>query len=94
MRKKMLLTRIYEDDLEFEMECLKMYKRILQYFKKQMESSSTLEADMKLLKAPPGQRRGGVRLTSNETMAVTYRVERKKIIRSQLELIRYLMKVV
>ena len=30
----MLLTRIYEDDIEFEMECLKMYKRIMQYFKK------------------------------------------------------------
>ena len=83
----MLLTRIYVDDIVFEMECLRMYKRIVQYFKKQLESSSTLESDMKLLNASTE----GVRLSSNEKMAVTFRAEKKKIIRSQIQLIRYLM---
>ena len=87
---KILLTRIYEDDIEFELECLKRYQEIVKHYQEQLESISTLESDMELLDNPPE----GLHMSSNQRMAVTFRAENKRIVRSHVELIRYVLNVV
>ena len=87
---KILLTRIYEDDIEFEIECLKRYQEIIQHYHEQLEGISTLESDMELLNNPPE----GLSISFNQRMAVTFRAENKRIVRSHLELIRFVLNVV
>mmetsp|Transcript_16492 Transcript_16492/g.28005 ORF Transcript_16492/g.28005 Transcript_16492/m.28005 type:complete len:226 (-) Transcript_16492:159-836(-) len=96
MIKAILLTKVR--DLEFELACMKMYVRIVNFFFfKTEEQQTSLEADLKLrsqfkvqeeLKSK-GKFEGyleGSEISWNMYMALIYRIERKKILRSQLEL--------
>lgn len=72
------------------MECLKRYQDIVKHYQEQLENVSTLESDMELLNDPPE----GLHMSSNQRMAVTFRAENKRIVRSHVELIRYVLNVV
>ena len=71
-----MLTR--PRDLFFEVFVFSMYLKVLEYVKVGMEMKTTLEKDLQLLKTD---------LDWKLKMVIVYRVERKKIIRSQLRLI-------
>lgn len=71
-----MLTR--PRDLFFEVFVFSMYLKVLEYVKVGMEMKTTLEKDLELLKTD---------LDWKLRMVIVYRVERKKIIRSQLRLI-------
>lgn len=65
-------------DLFYEVFTFSFYKNVLEYVKLGMEMKSSLEKDQELLKQD---------MDWNLRMAIVYRSERKKIIRSQLHLI-------
>jgi len=71
-----MLTR--PRDLFYEVFVFGMYLKILEYVKVGLEMKTTLEKDLELLKTD---------LDWKVRMVIVYRVERKKIIRSQLRLI-------
>jgi hypothetical protein len=71
-----MLTR--PRDLFFEVFVFSIYLKVLEYVKVGMEMKTTLEKDLELLKTD---------LDWKLRMVIVYRVERKKIIRSQLRLI-------
>ena len=71
-KKKILLTR--PKNLYFERYVFRFYQGILDFIKLQNEKLSTLEDDLKLLEDP--------NMGFEMRMAVTYRAERKIIIRS------------
>lgn len=71
-----MLTR--PRDLFFEIFVFSMYLKVLEYVKVGMEMKTSLEKDLELLKTD---------LDWKLRMVIVYRVERKKIIRSQLRLI-------
>lgn len=91
---KVFLTQLV--DIEFEQVCLKQYFKILMFWKNVFEQETTLEQDLELLRA---SREGGfelpegMQLTEAQMFAVILRSERKKIIRSQIDLVAYLQKV-
>ena len=71
-----MLTR--PRDLFFEVFVFSIYLKVLEYVKVGIEMKTTLEKDLELLKTD---------LDWKLRMVIVYRVERKKIIRSQLRLI-------
>ena len=87
------MTRM--SNLAFERHCLKRYEEIIQSLMKRLEEMSTLEEDLKLLavSTPNGNVKAKARLTPNQRCALIYRIERNRIIKSQLEIIRYLQQV-
>ena len=80
---KPLLTRIV--DLDFEKMCLKRYEEIMYMVMKKLERETSLAHDLSLISEN--------NLTANQRFSVIYRSERKKIIRDQLDLIRFIIKV-
>ena len=84
--KPRLLTRV--SDIDFEFFCLLKYKEVIDALCADLESKTTLESDLALLSGEV------TTLAGNQYMAVVYRSERKKILRSQAHLIGYLVKVV
>jgi len=76
-KKKILLTR--PKNLYFERYVFRFYQGILDYVKLQNEKLSTLEHDLKMLEDPT--------MDFEMRMAITYRSERKIIIRSQIHLV-------
>ena len=87
---KLLLTRIV--DLEFERKCLDRYLQVITYQTHQLEKGTTLEADQELLSGETELAKE-VNLTSEQKFCVVYRSERKKILRSQKELVSFLLNV-
>lgn len=83
--KPRLLTKI--SDIDFEFFCLLKYKEVIEALCADLESKTTLEADLALLSGNVAT------LTGNQYMAIVYRSERKKIMRSQRHIIEYLVKV-
>ena len=83
--KPRLLTKI--SDLDFELFCLLKYQEVMAALCADLESKTTLESDLALLSGQV------TTLAGNQYMAVLYRSERKKILRSQAHLIGYLVKV-
>jgi len=82
-------------NIEFEMLCLNRYKDIITYQHEVLEAPSTLEEDLDLLKsAQDSTDPEAPKLSPNSYNALLYRTERKKIVRSQLDLINYLIQVV
>ena len=83
--KPRLLTKI--SDIDFELFCLLKYKELVEALCADLESRTTLESDLALLSGKVAT------LTGNQYMAIVYRSERKKIMRSQRHMIEYLVKV-
>ena len=83
--KPRLLTKI--SDIDFELFCLLKYQEVVAALCADLESKTTLESDLALLSGQV------TTLAGNQYMAVLYRSERKKILRSQAHLIGYLVKV-
>mmetsp|Transcript_14219 Transcript_14219/g.24181 ORF Transcript_14219/g.24181 Transcript_14219/m.24181 type:complete len:187 (+) Transcript_14219:1793-2353(+) len=95
---KVLLTQIV--DLEFEAVCLNRYLEVIKSIQRQLESVTTLEQDLALLKdAAESEREDSedtlnlIKLTPNQRFYVTFRVERKRVIRSQIDMATYLLRV-
>ena len=65
-------------DCLFEVYVFGIYKQILEHVQGTLENNTSLEKDQELL---------AEEINWNVKMAIVYRVERKKIIRSQLNLI-------
>ena len=73
-------------DLDYELDCLKSYLNLAMLIKKRLESKTTLEEDLLILEGEPDNWK--------LRMCVIYRSEKKKIIRSQIDMILYLINVV
>ena len=74
------------EDLNFEMKCLRRYEEIALQMAHHVERTSPLEADLMMLESKG--------LKPKEKFALIYRSEMKKTMRAQLELIRFVSKVV
>ena len=83
--KRRLLSKI--SDIDFEFFCLQKYKEAIEALCADLESKTTLESDLALLSGEV------TKLTGNQYMAIVYRSERKKILRSQKHMIEYLLEV-
>ena len=73
---KLLLTE--PCSIEFEKYCFKTYEATISYIIENLNQVSTLEEDLKLLEHNPNRKP----LSANFRMAVVYRSEKKKILRS------------
>ena len=78
------LTRV--TDLKFELYCLEFYEQLVNHLVETYEQFSTLEHDMDLLSKPFD--------SYYRKMAVLFRSERKKIIRSQRTVVRFVIKLI
>lgn len=78
-------------DIEFEKFCLRKYLELLKWLKGKHERLSTLETDLSMLDE---KTEVDLQLTDNQRFAVVYRSEKKKIIRSQIEIATYLLQVI
>lgn len=74
-------------NLKLEALCLEKYQEIIEILKEQLESKTSLEDDLRLLEEKT------IKLSVKQKFGVIYRSERKKIIRSQLDIVKYLRKV-
>lgn len=82
--QKVLLTKA--EDLDFEHACLSIYHGFITNLASQKQYTTTIEEDEELLKTS----KDNFRLT----MALFYRIDRKKLLRSQLELIELLLGII
>ena len=73
-------------NLEFERSCLKKYEEIVDFIAKRLEQKSSLETDLEILE-------NKANLTQKSYFAVLYRSEMKKTMRAQLEIVRFVQKV-
>ena len=79
---KILLTR--PTNLFFEMYVFNYYQQVLVHINDQMNKVSSLEDDLELLREAPDKKP----ISWTFRMAVVYRSEKKKILRSQLNIIK------
>lgn len=70
-------------NLFYEMYVFNFYQQTLTFIQDQLNKLSTLEEDLELLKDKPGKQ-----LNWQYRMAVVYRSEKKKILRSQINIIK------
>ena len=90
MNKRILLTR--PTNLFYEQYVFSFYLQVLKYIADQLNNVSTLEEDLELLeRGEPGNPHPPISFELR--MAVTYRAEKKKIIRSQINLIQKVITV-
>ena len=90
MNKRILLTR--PTNLFYEQYVFNFYLQVLQYISDQQNKVTTLEEDLELLeRGEPGNPNPPISFELR--MAVTYRAEKKKIIRSQINLIQKVLTV-
>ena len=80
--KKILMTK--PTNLFYEMYVFNFYEQTLIYLQTELNKVTTLEEDLELLEDKPDQQP----LNWMTRMAVVYRSEKKKILRSQLNIIK------
>ena len=86
--KKILMTK--PTNLFYEMYVYNFYEQTLIYIQSELNKVSTLEEDLEMLEDKPGQQP----LNWMTRMAVVYRCEKKKILRSQLNIIQKVNSVI
>jgi len=84
-KKKLLFTKPKE--LKTELMCLEQYLKLVNYLKHELELETTLEQDLELLKINNFN-------TVNQKFGVIYRAERKKILHSQVDVVKWMIKVI
>lgn len=90
MNKRILLTR--PTNLFYEQYIFSFYLQVLKYVMDQLNNVATLEQDFELLdRGEPGNPLPPISFEMR--MAVVYRAEKKKIIRSQINLIQKVLQV-
>ena len=75
-------------NLKYEKYCVTYYEQLVKFLQSNLERKYTLEADLETLADTDGQK-----LSWAAKMALVYRIEKKKIIRNQIELIAYVRRI-
>ena len=73
-------------DLRFEKFCLQKYSEILHAIKSELESKTGLEQDI--------EKYEGADVPYREKMALRFRIARKKLIRNQISIIKWLTQII
>lgn len=83
--QRILLTKPV--NLYYERYCAKYYEDLLEFLKANLEKQASLEQDLETLRSDKSD------LSWASRMALTYRAEKKKIIRSQIHLIGWIKRI-